>query len=121
VHPRFTPPLQPQQEANDSEFDWRREHLDKDEREHLDNMRALEVELEVAFARGDKTATLKLSTLGWLSIVAEIKDRRPRNYSRWLADDTLARLNEAIERLHEVAVFMIACGSSVPMNGRLSG
>jgi hypothetical protein len=118
VHPRFTPPLQPQQEANDSEFDWRREELDRGDREHLDNMRALEAELLAALARGDKTLKLELSVVGWMNVVDEIRDRRPRNFSRLLADDTLARMNAAIDRVHEEVVFMAAHGPGALVSAR---
>lgn len=48
-------------------------------------------------ARGEEKATIDLPVKAWLAIIDEIRDRRPRNYSRLLADDTIARLNEIID------------------------
>jgi hypothetical protein len=112
-------------DAASSDFDWRREHLDRADRELLDSMGALEAVLSAALARGDKTVKLELSVRGWMCIVDEVRDRRPRNWSRLLAADTIARFNEAIDllnqtidRLHEEHKCLIAGGPSPPLSAR---
>lgn len=63
-----------------------------------------------ALAAGNATVSYQLPVLAWLDIIAEIKDRHPRNYSSLLRDDMMERLENAIERLHEETTFVIAHG-----------
>jgi hypothetical protein len=81
-----------------------------DDAAHFESMQRLETELMSALAAGRSEVTITLDTMGWLGIVNEIKDRRPRNYSRLLADDAMERLNAAIDRIHEEANYIAASG-----------
>jgi hypothetical protein len=59
-----------------------------------------------ALAAGKMQTTMTLDTLAWIDIIQEIKDRNPRNFSQLLRDDQVNRLEAAIERLHDEALFM---------------
>lgn len=74
----------------------------------LDAIERLTEKAHAALARGEKTVTMTLPAAGWLVLFDEIRDRRPRNYSSLIRDDFMDRLNEAIERLHDEANFLIA-------------
>ncbi len=63
--------------------------------------------------------TLNLPVLLWIDIISEIRNRNPRNYSQLLRDDMMLRLEDAIERLHEETLFMIAGGPSGSVAARL--
>jgi hypothetical protein len=64
------------------------------ESEFLRSMKALSDNLLQQAADGASDATLKLPIKTWLAIIEEIKGRRPRNYSRLIADDTIERFEE---------------------------
>lgn len=80
------------------------------ERTHLRTIQELQDACMAALADRKLTLTLELSTLVWIDIVAEIKDRIPRNYSQLLRDDMMDRLEDAIARLHDETNYMIASG-----------
>lgn len=86
--------------------------LTDEERDQCETITSLREMLGQALAQKRTTVTLELSVFVWLNILDEVFDRRPRNYSRLLADDTLDRLNEAINRLHVEANLLIAAGPS---------
>lgn len=62
--------------------------------------------------------TLELPVLLWIDIVSELRDRNPRNYSQLLRDDMMLRLEEAIERLHEETLFLVASGPAQTVSER---
>ena len=80
--------------------------------EHLENFDMLREALMKALANREKTVKLELSVLGWLALVDEIQNRRPRNYSALLRDDTLDRLEASIEWLGAEIRHVIAAGPS---------
>lgn len=61
-----------------------------------------------AMARGEMSVKVELSVWHWLNILDEVKDRQPRNYSALLRDDLVARMNAAIDRVHEEANYIAA-------------
>jgi len=63
------------------------------------NIETLNAAVLAAIERGEQTVTIKLPCFELLAILEEIRDRRPRNYSRLIADDTIERLNAAIDRI----------------------
>ncbi len=84
-----------------------------DDTDHLCNIEILREKLMAALAEGKKTATIQLPVMGWLSLLDEIQDRRPRNYSALLQDDHLDRLNALIEWLGAEIRYVIANNPSV--------
>lgn len=55
--------------------------------------------------------TLPIST--WLAIIDEIKDRRPRNYSRLIADDTNERLLDVWDKFGQQVSHLSQCVSDL--------
>ena len=81
-----------------------------EDQEHFANIEKLNEAVLAAMARGEQTVKFEIPVMGWLAIFDEIRDRRPRNYSRLLVDDTITRLNDAIDFLLQETRHMIAWG-----------
>ena len=75
------------------------------ERRHLMTFAQVEDALIAALAAGQSTVTLELPVMAWLAILDEVRDRRPRNYTRILADhtaDVFASMAEALcDQMHD--------------------
>lgn len=71
----------------------------KGERQHLKTFAELEEHLMSALAARQQTVVLELPVLSWLTILDEIRDRRPRNLTRLLADDSMDRFASMAEAL----------------------
>ena len=84
---------------------------DEPERHRIETFEKMEALLMEALAAGNTEATLTLNVHRWLSFLDEVRDRHPRNYSRLVADDTIARLNDAIDRIHGEANYLAAFSS----------
>lgn len=84
----------------------------------LQSVDELEAKCFEALQNKKMLLALELPVLLWLDIVSEIRDRNPRNYSQLLRDDTMQRLEEAIERLHEEALFLVAHGPAQTVSER---
>lgn len=101
-----TTPLTPE------EYAAREQRAKEAEREYVRVVQDFRERLMAALGRGELNSTFTLPTMVWLMLLDDMRDRRPRNYSAMLRDDTLDRLNAAIDRLHEEANFMVAFGPS---------
>lgn len=66
--------------------------------------------LYAALAKGERTFKVELNAAQWMTVLDDLKDQAPRNYSRLVRDDTIERMNEAIERLHDEVNYMIVHG-----------
>lgn len=90
-----------------------------DERKYINTIAAMREHLMNALARRETSLTFDLPIMAWMAVLDEIEARRPRNYSQLLHDDTIDRLNAAIDRLHDEANFMVAYGPSGSIAARL--
>lgn len=66
--------------------------------------------LYAALARGERTLKIEISVNQWIIVLDDLKGQAPRNYSRLVRDDTIERMNEAIDRLHDEINYMIVHG-----------
>lgn len=57
-----------------------------------------------ALAKRHAKVTVTFSPLGLLTLLDEIQDRNPRNYTALVRDDTIGRLNAAIDRMEGLAM-----------------
>lgn len=67
--------------------------------------------VDAHLGRGPAEVTLTLPVVAWVGILDELKERRPRNLSYLLANDTAERLDAAIDRMHDEVNFVIASGT----------
>lgn len=73
------------------------ERMAAEEKAHLAAILRLESEAFDAWRRGDKTLAVSLSPREWVQFVEEMRDRRPRNFSRLLAEDTAQTFAALVE------------------------
>jgi hypothetical protein len=91
-----------------------------DDADHIENIENLREVLMRALADGRKTVKFELDVFGWLMLLDEVQDRRPRNYSALLRDDAMDRLEDSIEWLQaEIREVMVHGPSNLA--GRFDG
>jgi hypothetical protein len=78
--------------------------------DHLANIEALTDTCEDAIRRGYRMVTFELSPIAWLAIFDEIRNRRRANYSALIADQHVRDMNEALDRMHDEIVYLVAYG-----------
>jgi hypothetical protein len=80
------------------------------EQKYLNTIAEMREHLDAALVRRETFVSFELPVMAWVAVLDEIENQRPRNLSQLMRDDTLDRLNEAIDRLHDEANFLIASG-----------
>jgi hypothetical protein len=88
------------------------------ERRYINTIAEMRELIMAALANKQGTLTLELPTMAWMAVLDEIEARRPRNFSQLLRDDTIDRLNDVIERLHEEVTYLVVSGPSPTVAAR---
>jgi hypothetical protein len=91
-----------------------------DDADHIENVERMRETLMTALAAGHKTVKFELDVFGWLMLLDEVQDRRPRNYSALVRDDAMDRLEDSIEWLQAEIRAVMAHGQS-NLAGRFDG
>jgi hypothetical protein len=103
---------------NDWGFDVYLARTADGERKYLNTVAEMREHLMGCLERRETMLTFELPVMAWMAFLDEIVGHRPRNYSQLLRDDTIDRLNAAIDRLHDEANFMVAFGPSPSVASR---
>jgi hypothetical protein len=104
---------------NDWGFDVYLARTADGEQKYLNTVAEMREHLMGCLERRETMLTFELPVMAWMACLDEIENRRPRNFSQLLRDDTIGRLNAAIDRLHDEANFMVALGPSPSVASRV--